>query len=686
MAARYPGLLASEIFAGFPLRSDVGHFFRKTFMVGCAPVSEKESMTEFALRVHQRFPRWYPVLLALFVVFGYVGYLLQLVLLIALGTMLVFVLITAKTFIAFPVFLAVLLVAWSYLRSLWVKLELPPGRQLMEGEAMELRAEVAAIQRKLHGPRIHRIVVTRDFNAMLTQTPRLGILGWQINTLTVGFTYAMCLSPEEFTAVLAHEFGHASGNHGRFNGWLYRVRTSWSAVLEEMKYHAEESVSAYRKLFSEAAYSVAGAFFRWYVARLDAAMFVLSRQQEIEADRCSAQLTDRSTAARALANVAVRSEHLSSSHWVRVWNGVTTESKPPAGAYRGILDAMRSSSSRDAAEACLTAALAQRTDPYDTHPCLRERLAAITGEENLTAAALIDRFGAASGLQVSAAEQFFGADFERFANEMDQQWQAEVGDDWREQRHRALVTIERKEELENRETLTLEELTELAGLTAQFDPEKAITIFESILSYEPNHYYARLNLGLLKLSSDPALAVTLIEDAMKADSEQIPAGCEALVAHFSRLGDKAKEDEYRARFAAYSAECEAARAERQDFTIEDGMEPHDLTEEQLSEFVKGLATFPTLARAYVAKKRVKYLPRYPYYVYVMVAKVRWYKFYDSHDELLDVALYCPAHGRVKVAAVKNAWIAREIEKVSGSLVYDASQNSQGKQVAASAAH
>src|SRR5262249_54354082 len=101
------------------------------------------------------------------------------------------------------------------LRSLWVRLEPPAGEVLRRREAPGLFTRVEQLCRRLRAPRVHRVIVTEDFNAAVTQVPRLGVLGWHRNYLLLGLPLLKCLTVEQLEAVLAHELGHLSGGHAR---------------------------------------------------------------------------------------------------------------------------------------------------------------------------------------------------------------------------------------------------------------------------------------------------------------------------------------------------------------------------------------------------------------------------------------------------------------------------------------
>ncbi len=71
------------------------------------------------------------------------------------------------------------------------------------------------LRSRLRHPRIHRVLLTPDFNAGVMQVPRLGLLGWYRSYLFIGLPLMKSLTVEQFQAVLAHELGHLSGGHAR---------------------------------------------------------------------------------------------------------------------------------------------------------------------------------------------------------------------------------------------------------------------------------------------------------------------------------------------------------------------------------------------------------------------------------------------------------------------------------------
>ena len=136
-------------------------------------------------------------------------------------------------------------------------------------------AEIDALRKQLKAIKIHEIILTDEFNAGIMQTPRLGVFGWYKNTLILGLQLLLALSPEQARAVLAHEFGHLSGNHSRLNGWIYRARTSWYRVMDAFDRTGGWGTGPMRK------------FFDWYAPYFNAYSFALARANEAAPDVAS---------------------------------------------------------------------------------------------------------------------------------------------------------------------------------------------------------------------------------------------------------------------------------------------------------------------------------------------------------------------------------------------------------------
>ena len=234
----------------------------------------------------------YKIKLALFAALGYgviFAVLITLVLLVggtvvtALVSSSLFLLLVKKKFI-----FLILIAIWTFLRALWVKFDPPSGYLLERDKYPELFQEIDHLTHTLDALTIHQVILDDRLNAAVVQHPRFGLFGGQQNTLFLGLQLLLALSPQEMKSVLAHEFGHLSGNHSRFSGWIYRVRITWFRVMEAFDQSNSFGAGLMRR------------FFDWYAPKFSAYSFALARNNEYEADRVAAELTSPATAARSL--------------------------------------------------------------------------------------------------------------------------------------------------------------------------------------------------------------------------------------------------------------------------------------------------------------------------------------------------------------------------------------------------
>ena len=239
------------------------------------------------------------------ILLAYAGYAyVALVLLVAAG--LFFATIPAAVYLKALVIKLALIFGgffWVVAGAMWVRLEVPKGRRIAKSETPELFALIEKSRRSLGAPRFHHVLITDDFNAAVVQIPRLGLLGWYRNTLLIGLPLMKALTRQQLAAVLAHEFGHLAGGHGRLGNWVYRLRFGWARLAQALQGRRSLGTFAFVP------------FFKWYAPYFSAVSFPLARANEYEADAASARLTSPSAAAAALTGVNVIGTFLQACYW-----------------------------------------------------------------------------------------------------------------------------------------------------------------------------------------------------------------------------------------------------------------------------------------------------------------------------------------------------------------------------------
>ncbi|MFO1250499.1 MAG: M48 family metallopeptidase [Inhella sp.] len=308
------------------------------------------------------------------------------------------------------------------MQALFVKFPKPEGIELTPAQAPALFEAVQQMRQRLRGPAVHHVLITDEVNAAVVQRPALGLFGWPRNYLLLGLPLLEHMSPEEALAVVAHEYGHLAGAHGRFGAWIYRLRLSW-ATLQGV---ASQWEGAMGRLLQR----LVGA----YAPYFNAYTHVLARANEYAADQASADLVGAAAAARALKRVnlvAPQHEAFLENQFARV----REQQQPPADLSQRW--AAQPAPAEQEARQWLDQALRRQPQLHDTHPALAQRLQALraAGPDELPPLALPH----------SAAQRWLAGALPSLRERMAREWQGRLEGPWQE-RHQALR--EQAEELE----------------------------------------------------------------------------------------------------------------------------------------------------------------------------------------------------------------------------------------------
>lgn len=122
-----------------------------------------------------------------------------------------------------PVALALL---WVTARALVTRFPPPEGFRITPADAPALFNAIERLRSAVKGPLLDEVLLDASFNAAILQRPRLG---WLVHTnhLIIGWPLMCALEPRRLLAVIAHEYGHLRGEHGKFSAWIYRTRSAW---------------------------------------------------------------------------------------------------------------------------------------------------------------------------------------------------------------------------------------------------------------------------------------------------------------------------------------------------------------------------------------------------------------------------------------------------------------------------
>jgi heat shock protein HtpX len=200
------------------------------------------------------------------------------------------------------------------------------------------------------------VYLVAEVNAFVTT--RGGFMGFgSRRVMGLGLPLLQTLGVSELRAVLAHEFGHYHGGDTTLGPWIYKTRAAIGRTLQ--------GLAGYDAFLQKP--------FVWYGSMFLRVSHAISRRQELTADQLAAQLYGAGPLTSALVKIR-RAAMAFPAYW-------STEVSPVLGAgFRPPVAAGFShflAADRIAAAVDEQARRPEEADPYDTHPPLHERVAAL---------------------------------------------------------------------------------------------------------------------------------------------------------------------------------------------------------------------------------------------------------------------------------------------------------------------
>ena len=403
------------------------------------------------------------------------------------------------------------------LRACFFRIRAPEGLSLGRSDGRALYDFVEEIRRAVGTPRVDSITVTGDFDASAAvyRPPRRLR---RHRTLVLGLPVLTTLSTAELRGIIAHELAHFSRAHDAFAAWVYRTRRSWFALLASLNRRLATPVYVYWLI-------------RWYVPRLNAASAEVARRHELVADRVAANVAGSRAAADALVVFESGARYADETHWPKIQISHETAGERPR-PYSQMLTWNARITSTEALEALVACG----TEPEDTHPSLRERLARLEEAARMPPPAVC-----------SAGEEILGVELETLARRLDDDWITRNGESW--MRHRAeyldrRATLDRLAALE---TPTPDDLFKRAELVETLEgSDEALPIYRS--AAEEGHPAAGLAAGRLLLERMDSTGIALVEDSMDRDDNLVPEACRILAEYYREAHQElaARKCEWRA--------------------------------------------------------------------------------------------------------------------------------------------
>ncbi|WP_455208768.1 hypothetical protein [Kaarinaea lacus] len=187
----------------------------------------------------QRFPALYLGLASLMVVVGFV-YIMLFPALFTLVTLNAFEMLnnpfTQNSLPMFVSFFSISLFLFLISFKLFdLKFIIPEGITLDENNASELMKKLQTLRNQRRIPKIHQVVLTRRHELNVIKIPRFGIPIWSRNVLAIGYPLLQTLSTEYFDCALSRRLLQYSKRRNLIINWLSFMRQIWTLYATSLK-------------------------------------------------------------------------------------------------------------------------------------------------------------------------------------------------------------------------------------------------------------------------------------------------------------------------------------------------------------------------------------------------------------------------------------------------------------------
>jgi Zn-dependent protease with chaperone function len=307
------------------------------------------------------------------------------------------VLVRVTNFQILALFIGGVLVAGSMLWSLVPRRDhfLAPGLLLDRAAHPRLFTELESIAAALREPMPREVYLIGDTNAWVAD--RGGIMGFgSRRVMGLGLPLLAALNISQFRAILAHEFAHYYGGDTKLGPWLHRTQMAMIRTFQNMGSVGKAMQVAAMQIL----YAVVIGILKWYWLLFLRAINFVSRRQEFRADELACIVAGPQSLVGGL-----RIVHGASMAWPVYWQEelapmLNSGRLPPVTSGFSQFLAVPSISKQ--VDGGIENEIREgKTEPYDSHPPLRARIAAaqmLPGQseidDNRPAWSLLDNGGA----------------------------------------------------------------------------------------------------------------------------------------------------------------------------------------------------------------------------------------------------------------------------------------------------
>lgn len=236
----------------------------------------------------------------------------------------------------------------------------PQGIRLPRAAAEDFFRLLDELARRAGVEPVEHVRITDELNASVVQRPGLVLPRAMRTELLIGLPLVHCLSPEQFTAVLAHEFGHVVAQRRGWGGWAACLQASWVRALDALPVIMPSRMS----------------WLGGHADRFCHDMLRLARAEEFEADAVAARLVGSVLVGETLVELSRKAHFLQHDYWPRVHALRTADAASVVRPFREMGHGFAAGFSHAAIAADPEVSINEASCGH-FHPSLRRRLCAL---------------------------------------------------------------------------------------------------------------------------------------------------------------------------------------------------------------------------------------------------------------------------------------------------------------------
>ncbi len=508
------------------------------------------------------------------------------------------------------------LLAYVVYSAARVRFEPPTGVVVERRHAKRFMDSVEYLRKAAGGPRFRQVLLTTELSASVIQVPQLGLFGLPHTYLQVGLPLMLAMPYDEVMAVIARQYAYVSRTHGKSGVWVYRTRETWRQVLDALELNQKPGTALFLR------------FAQWYVPLFSAYAYVLLRRHELVAERLSARLAGAQPAALALVRLQVSAGWLAKRFWPTVRMGARSDATPPEHVFISLTKSvMGMPQTPDELQEYLVEPEGAMGVIQDPSPSLAERLKAV-GQPMMVP----------PRLAVPAAQEIFGKALGRAEAAVSEAWVEENREAWQAMYEQAVEERTRLDALDGKrlaKSLSREEAWERAEI---LEAEGRMDDYEQelgeILAAHPDFAPALYARGRTLLSRGSDQGLELLDKAMEISEAGAMEACQSAVTFLKARGRAQDAQRYTQKVSEYATLLERAKAERQNYSVSDPIDPHGLRPRALSELKAQLVDQDDVREAYLVRKRVSHMRELPVYVLGVHVRMAWTRSRKVHARIM----------------------------------------------------